>query len=296
MNPEIEKFIKSHDFPCWCGGKVSGMVCSQMFGRRPFVVLQCRMCGTHRILPKAIADQTSAQALYNEYCGPDVPDRDRNRAAEKALERLTRAEVPFARDKKVLDVGCGSGVVLEAICEKIGCAGHGIDVDKRRIDRAKKFARRATFECGLFDAGTLKTRHDILVSVAVIEHVVDPVGFLQQFHAALVDGGSLFLLTPNAQSLNYRILRSWWRELLSIGEHIYLFTPKSLEDCAAKAGFRLVKFSSDFDWSVPRPEFNSLRNSAVTFWAFYCAMVKRAASCFSSNETGDILYAHFRKI
>lgn len=295
MNSEVAKLINLHDFPCWCGVKDSRIICSQMFGRRPFVVLQCCACGTHRILPKALADQASAEALYNVYSGADVPDSNRGREAEKALNRLIRVEVPFDRDKKVLDVGCGSGLVLEAICEKFGCVGQGIDVDKRRIDRAKKFAQRATFECGLFDAGTLQTKHDILVSVAVIEHVVDPVGFLQQFHTALVDGGSLFLLTPNAQSLNYRILRSWWRELLSIGEHIYLFTPKSLEECAAKAGFKLVKFSSDFDWSVPRLEFNSLRNSAVTFWASYCAMVKRVAGCFSSNQTGDILYAHFRK-
>lgn len=296
MNPEIEKLIKLHDFPCWCGGRDSGIVCWQMFGRRPFVVLECRACRTHRILPKALADATSAEALYNEYSGPDVPDSDRDKAAETALKRLARVGVPFARDKKVLDVGCGSGLVLEAICEKFDCAGHGIDVDKRRIDRAKKFGRRATFECGLFDAGTLNTKYDILVSVAVIEHVVDPVGFLHQFHSALADGGSLFLLTPNAQSLNYRMLRSWWRELLSIGEHIYLFTPKSLEGCATKAGFELVKVSSDFDWSVPRLDFNSLRSAAVTFWSLYCAMVKRLAGCLSSNLTGDILYAHFRKI
>jgi 2-polyprenyl-3-methyl-5-hydroxy-6-metoxy-1,4-benzoquinol methylase len=296
MNSEVVKFIELHDFSCWCGRREARVVCAQMFGRRNFVVLECRACGTHRILPKALADQASAETLYNVYEGADVLDSHRDKAAAKALERLTRVKVPFAKDKSVLDVGCGSGLVLESVCKAFGCIGHGIDVDRRRIERAKAFSRHTTFECGLFDAEKLDRKYEILVSIAVIEHVVDPVAFLQQFNSALPVGGSLFLLTPNARSLNYRVLRSWWRELLSIGEHIYLFTPESLEACAAKAGFRLVKFSSDFDWSAPRLRFNGLRNSAVTIWAWYSEFVKRLTSCFASDHTGDILYAHFTKI
>jgi 2-polyprenyl-3-methyl-5-hydroxy-6-metoxy-1,4-benzoquinol methylase len=296
MTFRTQRFVELHDFSCWCGQRESRAICTQSFGRHHFVVLECTACGTHRILPKALADQASAETLYNEYQGLTVPDSRRDAVAKTALERLARTEVPFDKARKVLDVGCGNGIALEAICNTFGCAGHGIDVDRRQIERAKKSSGPATFECDLFDPRKLENKYDIVISFAVVEHVVDPAGFLTQLHSALTDGGSLFLLTPNAQSLNYRVLKSWWRELLSIGEHIYLFTPKSLEACAARAGFKLVKLSSDFDWSIPPLRFNTLRNWAVTFWAWYCELVKRVTACFASTEAGDILYAHFKKL
>ncbi len=272
------------------------MACYQMFGRRPFAALACAACGTHRVLPRALPDQAAAQSLYNEYLGADVADADREAFVENMLRRLAETGVTFARGQRVLDVGCGSGFVLETICRRFGCLGRGIDVDRRRIERAKAMAQHATFECELFDGTKTEGQYDALLSFAVIEHVVAPVGFLKQFNSALAPGGSLFLLTPNARSVNYRLLRSWWRELLSIGEHIYLFTPESLERCAGLAGFRLVKACSDFDWAMPRVRFDSVRNSAVSLWAVYCALIKRFSACFASSRTGDILYAHFKKV
>src|SRR5258708_33901355 len=125
------------------------------------------------------------------------------------LKRLNETRITFAKGKKVLDVGCGSGVLLETICQQFGCVGKGIDVDSRRIEKARAHSKLAVFECGLFDATNVKDRYDVLTSSAVIEHIVDPPGFLKQLNLTLAEGGSLFLLTPNASSLNYRLLRSW---------------------------------------------------------------------------------------
>jgi hypothetical protein len=111
----------------------------------------------------------------------------------------------------------------------------------------------------------------------------------------LGDDGSLFLLTPNARSLNYRLLRSWWRELLSIGEHIYLFTPESLELCANEAGFHLVKYSSDFDRASLRLRTGGLREWLISAWSCYCEGVKRLSGLLATHRTGDILFAHFKK-
>jgi len=259
-------------------------------------VLECNACRTHRILPKALNDQTSAQVLYNEYLGHDLYDSDREKFGQKMLKRLAETGIPFAKGKKVLDVGCGSGALLEAICQQFGCIGKGIDVDSRRIEKARTCSKLAVFECGLFDARNVKECYDILISSAVIEHVIDPPSFLKQLNVTLADGGSLFLLTPNASSLNYRLLRTWWRELLSIGEHIYLFTPEILEQCAKCAGFELVQISSDFDCCSPRLGFGGLKNTAVSVWALYREFVKRVSVRLASARTGDILYAHFRKI
>jgi 2-polyprenyl-3-methyl-5-hydroxy-6-metoxy-1,4-benzoquinol methylase len=266
-----------------------------MFGRHHFVALACAACGTHRLLPKALSDQSAAETLYNQYAGAEPSDAGQPQFIGKMLKRLAETQITVGQGKNILDVGCGSGVLLEAICARFDCAGLGIDVDRRRIAKAAATAKHARFTCGFFDPAKLTRKYDLILATAIVEHVLDPATFLAQLHQALADGGSLFLLTPNARSLNYRLLRSWWRELLSVGEHIYLFTPESLARCAGQAGFQLVRASSDFDWSSPRLRLDSPRNFAISLWAGYCEFVKRVSGCLASAQAGDILSAHFRK-
>lgn len=293
---KVDDLLKEADYPCWCGHREAKFVCGQSFGRRPFAVLACRACGTQRILPKALPNQTSAEVLYNEYQGPDIADYGEERFTEAMLRRIRETDLQFRVGQKVLDVGCGSGLLLETVCANFGVNGTGIDVDRRRITKATARAKHARFECGLFAAEQLGDQFDVVLCTAVIEHVVDPVNFLNQLALALPTGGQLFLLTPNAGSLNYKLLRSWWRDLLSVGEHIYLFTLESLQQCAARAGFQLVKSSSGFDWSPPRLQFKGPKSSLITLWAWYRELVKRCVSAVAACHNRDILYAHFRKL
>jgi 2-polyprenyl-3-methyl-5-hydroxy-6-metoxy-1,4-benzoquinol methylase len=292
-----DAFIQTHDFPCWCGEKRNTLVCQQLFGRRHFVVLACLACGTHRILPRALQSEASADALYNEYDQPGVRPQEEAAFIEHMFKRLKNVGLSFKTGQRVLDVGCGNGALLDAICRRFDCSGKGIDVDRRRIETARARGGPAKFECGLFDSARADADgpYDAVISSAVIEHVIDPVSFIALLGRALAPGGSLFLLSPNAASLNYRLLKSWWRELLSIGEHIYLFTPGSLADCAVKSNFRLVADASDFDWGFPSFRFNSPRTAAISAWALYCQMIKRLSHALASSKTGDILFAHFKK-
>jgi 2-polyprenyl-3-methyl-5-hydroxy-6-metoxy-1,4-benzoquinol methylase len=292
---QIHEFVSTHNYSCWCGQAEARLFCKQMILGRRFIVLECNNCHTQRILPKALNDQSSAAVLYNEYNIPNFPDLQREQFIASMLKRLSEVQIDLGPGKKILDVGCGSGILLEYICKQFGCSGTGIDVDQRRIAKAQARSRYANFKCELFDGAKIGEKYDIIFSTAVIEHVVDPLNFLKQFHPALADGGSLFLLTPNARSLNYRLLRSWWRELLSLGEHIYLFTPGSLELCAGQSGFKLVKFSSDFDRASLQFRARDCRSLTISLWAIYCESVKRLSSHLASTSTGDILYAHFRK-
>lgn len=293
---QVHQFVKAHDYACWCGQTAARTFCKQMVLGRQFVVLECDDCHTQRILPKALSEQGSAETLYNEYEMPDYAHDHEEQFIASMLKRFQETGVGLGQGKKVLDVGCGSGVLLETVCRQFSCAGTGIDVDQRRIAKAKARSRQATFRCELFDGTNIGEKFDTILSIAVIEHVIDPPGLLKQFHSALADDGSMFLLTPNARSLNYRLLRSWWRELLSLGEHIYLFTPESLELCARQAGFELVKCSSDFDWGPLELRVRDLRSALIWLWAIYCKSVKRLSSCLASRQGGDILYAHFKKV
>ena len=293
--PASDDFIKEHDFPCWCGERSADVFCRQTFGRRPFAVLQCSACQTQRILPRALATHQAADTFYNTYDAPEPTQQDLQAGVNRCLNRLAKTGVRLKPGDRILDIGCGSGDLLEAICSRFGCIGHGIDADARRIEKARANSKHPTFENGLFEPSAYQEPFDIVLSTAVIEHVVDPVGFVQQLASVVKPGGSVYLLTPNAASLNYLILRSWWRELLAIGEHIYLFTPESLSRCAEQAGLTMAGVATDSDFVRPRLGFGGLRKSLITGWSFYCETVKRASSLFAGSSRGDILSAHFRK-
>jgi 2-polyprenyl-3-methyl-5-hydroxy-6-metoxy-1,4-benzoquinol methylase len=80
--------------------------------------------------------------------------------------------------------------VLGTICEQFGCAGRGIDVDRRRIEKARARSKRVTFECGLFAPAKHLGSYDILLSIAAVEHVPDPLDFLKQLNLALMKWNS----------------------------------------------------------------------------------------------------------
>jgi SAM-dependent methyltransferase len=132
----------------------------------------------------AQTDQSAAESLYNEYQA-EFSEAELEKIRNNILRRCRQVDMPFDRQKRVLDVGCGSGYVLNAVCDQFDCEDRGIDVDKRRIALARSRARRAEFECGLFDPAQLGRPYDVILFNAVLEHVVDPMGFLQQLNAAL---------------------------------------------------------------------------------------------------------------
>jgi 2-polyprenyl-3-methyl-5-hydroxy-6-metoxy-1,4-benzoquinol methylase len=291
----IGKMTAEADYPCWCGARSAQRVCHQSWGRRPFLVLRCLSCQTHRILPRALQDAASVEGLYNHYEAP-FSENEVSALAHSILQRCAEVGVVFGADKAVLDVGCGHGAVLNALCEQFGCAGLGVDVDQRRIDYARAHATRARFGRGLFQARDLDRQYDIILCNAVIEHVLDPVAFLRELAAALAPGGSLFVLTPNAASLAYRLLGSWWRELLSIGEHIYLFSPESLARCADAAGLRTLASATAYDRSPAGLRFDGARQALISGWWLYRQGVKRAAQAFSGRLRGDILYTRLQQV
>ena len=290
MNP-IEAFVQNHDFPCWCGATKGAVFCRQLFGRRPFAVVRCASCGTHRLLPRALAEEASAVELYNTYGIPrHTPERERE-LETIALARMRKVGIAPAKGQRVLDVGCGDGLLLDAVCREWDCRGLGIDVDERRIAHAREHRRHAQFECGLFDPAQVTERYDAIIASAVLEHVLDPVGFLRVLRGGLADGGSIYILIPNGGSLTYRVLGSWWRDLLSVGEHIHLFTPESLKRCAGEAGLAVAEFDSDHDCGPPTLDFGSVRGAIVTLWAAYREIVKRLCRIARTPSNGDILFA-----
>jgi 2-polyprenyl-3-methyl-5-hydroxy-6-metoxy-1,4-benzoquinol methylase len=142
---------------------------------------------------------------------------------------------------RVLDVGCGSGVLL-ARMRKLGWEVEGVEVDPGAVEAGRKrglSVRLGTLQEQNFPSDSFDAVH----SAHVIEHVHDPVGLLTECRRVLKPGGTLVFLTPNTESLGHREFGSAWLNL-DPPRHLILFSAATLRQAAEQAGLKVRELQS----------------------------------------------------
>ncbi len=148
--------------------------------------------------------------------------------------------------KKVLDVGCGGGILAEAMAGA-GATVSGIDLS----DKALKVARLHLHESGhsvdyqLISAEDYAAQHagefDVVTCMEMLEHVPDPASVVAACARLVKPGGSVFFstLNRNAKSYLFAIIGAeYLLKLLPRGTHDYtkFITPAELARMAREAG------------------------------------------------------------
>ena len=164
-----------------------------------------------------------------------------------AVNRISGNLHPFLTlgpQHSFLDIGCGSGRHLKSIQVATGCSAEGIDFDIRD-ELIEKFRaaplRLHRGEFFSYDFGDRK--FDVIYAAHIIEHLADPVGFLQRIEQMLKPGGVCVLETPNIDCVGARLFGPHWGGN-HVPRHWFLPTPKSAEKLvlrAAPESLRLMK-------------------------------------------------------
>jgi 2-polyprenyl-6-hydroxyphenyl methylase/3-demethylubiquinone-9 3-methyltransferase len=103
------------------------------------------------------------------------------------------------RGKRVLDVGCGAGLLAEPLA-RLGASVTALDAAGESISVARDHASRRglaiDYRVGGVEAAAGE-RFDLVTSMEVIEHVSDPAAFVRGLADAVAPGGLLVMSTPN---------------------------------------------------------------------------------------------------
>ncbi len=155
------------------------------------------------------------------------------------------ARVPLA-GKRVIDIGCGGGILAESMAKK-GAAVTGIDLS----EKALKVADLHSLESGaqvryqLIAAEDIAEQeagqYDVVTCMEMLEHVPDPSSVVRACAKLVKPGGQIFFSTLNRNLKSYLFAivgAEYILRLLAKGTHDYdkFITPAELSQFARSAG------------------------------------------------------------
>ncbi len=233
---------------------------SVMHDFAPYRLVRCGGCGLAYLSPRLEEDAMLAlyaQADYYEAGEVGYASYTEQEAALKAtfaafLKRLHQQGLARGR---LLEIGCGYGYLLSAARPHVEYLA-GTDYAAEAVQRAAPLAD-AVYEGGLAQVPA-DERFDLIVHTNVIEHVYDPVPFMETLRARLAPGGAVAVATPNINSPIRYALGTRWPSFKS-PEHVTYYNQATLQDLLRRAGFNevtSVPFPHAFPLSLIAGKFN----------------------------------------
>ncbi|MEA2228942.1 MAG: hypothetical protein QOF04_2572 [Solirubrobacteraceae bacterium] len=192
-------------------------------------LLACRDCGAVQqpLLPAGVA----LHDLYRDM-------RDDAYLAEEVGRRATAGRLldliaPFVPGGRLLDVGCGPGLLLDE-ARRRGYATVGLELSRASADHARTRLGLDVHELALEAYAEEGETFDVVVLADVLEHLDDPVDGIERCVRLLRPGGVLCVVTPDPSSFTARLAGArWWGY---VPAHTCLLPRATLRELIAAAG------------------------------------------------------------
>lgn len=159
-----------------------------------------------------------------------------SRAGQNAQMRAGFTAGMLQPGAEVLDIGCGQGLVLEAL-RGLGMTGFGLEPSPSAA--ASAAARGLTVVHGRLGTA-LDRQFDAVVMISVLEHLWDPAEGIAAALDYLKPGGLMMIEVPNALCPTPS-LTDWFSF-----EHLSHFSPATLARLMRRFGFRWAALGSSF--------------------------------------------------
>ena len=208
-----------------------------------FTVVRCRGCGLAYVDPRPTAAEIGSYYPddYHTARGAGGPAQ----RLEDAWRRRQFGEVTGwlaglrPRRGRLLDVGCGSGELLEAL-RADGWSVSGVEPSERSADIARA-QRGLDVQTATFDDAVLpEGGFEAVVFAAALEHLHNPLAALSRARRLLAPGGLVAVLfLPRFDAPQARLFGARWIGL-DLPRHLYHFEPCTFAVAARRAGLRVV--------------------------------------------------------
>lgn len=277
-------------------------------------VVRCLRCGTIRLNPRP--DDRSLKRLQENALGDAESEvgsfeaGNTNTYYPSMLSgTLRRCGFPEARGR-LLDIGCGSGDLLAAVCEHLNASGTGLEMAEGSLGRARKRFPNLEWILGRATASHIPTStFDAVTLIHVLEHFTEPLEALRTTFQRLKPGGLLVVEVPNGEfylSRTYSVLFEAPKTIVApfyrlrkqivpftargfYPYHLTLFGPRTLGEMVKKAGFSIVQRG----FATSRLEFWLEQNKQEGRWVRF--FINKAKLGLARAGLGDNLFLVARR-
>jgi len=186
------------------------------------------------------ANSQYSDGAYKDYLlADDLKNATFSYRLNKVLEIYAKLNSATSEKVRIFDVGCSNGRFIQTALDH-GFEAWGLEFSENAIAAAPASIRSRIYKG---DANSIEEMgigtFDIITAFDLIEHVFDPVGFLNSVRR-LASKSSLFVFaTPDASNLIRPLMGKSW-SMLQPYQHTVLLSRKSAQKLLETAGLELV--------------------------------------------------------
>ena len=244
-------------------------------------LVQCRQCGLVYQNPRPTLAEMGQHypPEYDSYVDHAVQKRNPllQRAIDYGFNKRCRYVTKRKAQGKLLDIGCAAGSFLLAMQRQGNWQVQGVEITPAVAQMARERHGLDVFTGTLEEAHFADASFDAVTMWDVLEHLHDPLAGLQEIHRILKPDGVLVIRVPNLASWDAKLFGAAWAGL-DAPRHLYVFTPQTLSDMLAKAGFETLEHSCAIGSYVTFV-------LSVRFW-----LTQRGASAATKQRVMGLLY------
>ena len=202
----------------------------------------------------------------------------------KPLHEINPLRLEFIKQQinlcetKILDVGCGGGILTESLAQAGACVT-GIDASAELINIAKlhKYETKLTIDYQLTTIEEFSEKNpnafDVITCMELLEHVPDPISIINACSKLIKPQGYLFFSTINRNLKSYFqaiIGAEYILRLLKIGTHDYrqFIRPSELDKWARATDLSLEKMIG-FTYNPLTAEYKLTSNTDINYLVCY---------------------------
>ena len=193
---------------------------------------KCKKCGFIQASEKISTVEFYENLVDEEY---EKTRKERSLQENKILKRIKS----FKRNGNLLDVGAGSGILVEAAAKR-GFDSKGIEPSKWLAEKAK--SRNINVIQGVLSDLSKDEKFDVITIIDVLEHVDEPIQLLIDISDRLKDDGIGVLVVPNVESFAAKLLNwKWWHFRVA---HIGYFSKITVNLALKRVGLKAIKIEN----------------------------------------------------
>lgn len=214
------------------------------------------------------------QKKQNKVFSPKEVFLEEKRFGEALVLRIKK----YLNERLIIEVGSATGGILASFQKELGSRVLGIEPSAAESEYAT--SQGIPTIKGLFEEIKIESdKPGNILCVQALNHLLDPKKFLTWAHETLDTEGRLILVVQNFLTLAKKLGRLKYATQI---DHVYMFTPISLNNFVRSAGFEIILFE---DWNNDSFTRLGLSSHHMCIVARKVETVKPFEKLFISNDS-----------